>query len=86
MANLCIFYATLFYSGRDQRADLSLCPYPAHDRRPYLAYRDVWYDVVDYDSDLVNETQKTACQNCGLRNDVSVLFVWKVKQNSGVVI
>jgi hypothetical protein len=86
VANLCIFYATLFYSGRDHRADLSPCPYPGHDRCPYLAYRDVRYDVVDYGSDLVNETRKTACQNCGLHNDVFVLFAWKVKQNSRVVI
>lgn len=77
--NLCISYATLFYSDRDHRADLSPCPYPARDRRPRLAYRDVRHDVLDYGSDLVYETQKTACRNCGLRNDVFVLSVWKVK-------
>lgn len=75
VVNLCIFYVTLFYSDRDHRADLSPCPYPARDRRPCLAYRDVRRDVLDYGSDLVYETQKTACRNCGLHNDVFVLFV-----------
>lgn len=79
VVNLCIFYVTLFYLDRDYRADLSLCPYPARDHHPCLAYRDVRRDVLDYGSDSVYETRKTACRNCGLRNDVFVLFAWKVK-------
>lgn len=76
VVNLCISYATLFYSDRDHRVDLSPCPclspYPARDHHPCLAYRDVRYDALDYGSDLVYETQKTACQNYDLRNDVFV--------------